>query len=88
MEACGSFVHYFVSFKAAGRQVCLSNMEVLLSTNLEYRSFMTELWLYVEVLLRAFEMLGLEQLKQTLRARSVEVLRRTEVTMMIYYVTR
>jgi hypothetical protein len=46
------FVHSFVSFKAAGRQVCLSNLEVLLSTKLEYRSFMIELWLSGKVLLR------------------------------------
>jgi hypothetical protein len=42
----------FMSVKAAGRQLCLSNLEVLLSTNLEYRSFMTELWLCGKVLLR------------------------------------
>jgi hypothetical protein len=40
-------VGFFMSVRAAAWQVCLSNLEVLLSTNLEYRSFMTELWLVV-----------------------------------------
>ena len=31
-------VSFFMSVRAAGRQVCLSNLEVLLSTNLEYRA--------------------------------------------------
>jgi hypothetical protein len=46
-------VGFFMSVRAAGRQVCLSNLEVLLSTNLEYRSFMTELCLCGKVLLLA-----------------------------------
>ena len=46
-------VGFFMFVRAAGRQVCLSNLEVLLSTNLEYRSFMAELWLCGKVLLLA-----------------------------------
>jgi hypothetical protein len=48
-------VSFFMSVRAAGRQVCLSNLEVLLYTHLEYgnRSFKTELWLCGKVLLLA-----------------------------------
>ena len=46
-------VGFLMSVRAAGRQVCLPNLEVLYSTNLEYRNFMTELCLCGKVLLLA-----------------------------------
>ena len=62
-------VGFCMSVRVAGRQVCLSNMEVLLSTNLEYRSFMTELWLCGKVLLRVRDKCVAESVQISERAR-------------------
>jgi hypothetical protein len=65
----GSFCAFFcVRIKAAGRQVCFSNLEVLLSTKLEYRSFITELWLCGKVLLRVRDKCVAESIQISERA--------------------